>query len=123
MRKWVLKFASYKSPNDIFDAVRNGTKTLETRPNTPKYSKIKIHDILVCVSLDNGETIEKEVLGVRVYKSIMEMSSSEDSNRIFPSAKSPEKLVNIFESFKRRWGKSYADKLEKYGVVVFQIGA
>jgi ASC-1-like (ASCH) protein len=120
-KKWILKFASYKTPNDIFDALKAGIKTVETRPATPKYQKIKSGDILVCVSLDTKEKVEKIVLRVRKYNSVKEMAVKEDPNKILPGVKTGEELEKIFKDFKRKWGKSYADKLDRFGVLVFEI--
>ena len=54
MAKHILRFASYKKPNDIFEAVKSGEKTLETRPiSTSK--NFKKGDELVLVSLDTKE--------------------------------------------------------------------
>ena len=74
MARWVLKFASYKIKDDIFDAVITRKKTIETRPRNPEsredYSKIKVGDKLVLYSLDSGKKIEKIVTFVHVYNSV-----------------------------------------------------
>lgn len=119
--QWVLKFASYKHPDDIFDAVVEGKKTIETRPINPEsskdYSKIKKGDKLVLYSLDSGRKIEKSVTFVHVYKSVKQMVENEPIEKIFPGVSKPEELELIFEEFKKKWGSSYANKLEKHGIV------
>lgn len=125
MSKWYLKFASYKTPNDIFEAVKSGKKTIETRPRNKKskrdYSKIKPGDILIMQSNETGERIEKKVVFVHIYNSVKELAESEPTEKIFPGIKTPKELVGVFEDFKKIWGKRYAGKLESYGVVAIGI--
>lgn len=121
MAKWFLKFASYKNPNDIFEAVKSGEKTIETRPRNKKsskdYSNIKPGDTLIMCSNDTGEEIEKKVTFVRLYDSIEKMARNESVGKILPGLKTPEQLVDTFEELKEKWGRRYAEKLDKYGIV------
>jgi ASC-1-like (ASCH) protein len=63
MAKRFLKFASHERTNDIFQAVKSGQKTIETRPRNKKsskdYSNIKRGDILVMRSNETGVELEK----------------------------------------------------------------
>lgn len=121
MAKWFLKFASYIAPNDIFDAVKSGKKMIETRPRNKKskrdYSSIKPGDTLVMQSNETRERIEKKVVFVHLYVSIKELAENELVEKIFPGVQTPNELVLIFEDFKKKWGRRYAEKLDKYGVV------
>jgi len=125
MRRWILKFASYKKPDDIFDAVVSGKKTIETRPRNPKsrrdYSNIKSGDILVLKSLDSGRAIERIVLFNHTYDSVEEMVDEEDVEKILPGIGSKKSLLKVYEELKSRWGKTYAQKLETYGIVAIGI--
>jgi ASC-1-like (ASCH) protein len=121
MARWILKFASYKKRNDIFDAVKRGEKTIETRSINlaakRNYSQVKPEDILVMLSLDTKERIEKIVTFVHIYKSVAEMAKKESTEKIIPGVKTSKELIDIFEELKKKWGRSYANKLEKYGIV------
>ena len=121
MAKWVLKFASWKKKNDIFEMVKSGKKTIEDRPYNPEkkrnYGKVKPGDILILKSLDSGEIIEKKVKYVHIYPSVLEMAKNEPVEKIIPGVKTAQELVGIFEQLKRKWGRNYARKLEKYGIV------
>ena len=125
MARWILKFASYKTPDDIFDLVETGEKTVETRPRNPEslrdYSNIKTGDFLVLKSLDTGKKIEKIVSFVHLYNSVSEMIETEDEEKIFPGIGSKENLLNFYGEVKKKWGRSYAQKLEKYGIVAIGI--
>jgi ASC-1-like (ASCH) protein len=121
MSRWLLKFASYKQKNDIFDAVRSGKKSIETRPFNPQkkhnYSKIIPGDTLVFYSLDTHEKLEREAVYTRVYKSVVDMVENEPVEKILPGIKSKSALLKVYEELKSKWGKTYAQKLEKYGIV------
>lgn len=113
----ILKFGSWKKENDIFEAVKNGIKTIETRPATEKYLGIGVGDRLTLVSLETSETCERKVSYVHKYKTVEEMGENEEVSKIVPGVKTKEELVEVFEEFKKKWGKEYAEKLEKFGIV------
>jgi ASC-1-like (ASCH) protein len=121
MPRWYLKFASYKTPNDIFNAVKTGDKTIETRPGNAKgkknYADIKPEDILIMRSNDTGEELAKVVTFVHSYKSISEMAENEPVGKIIPGINTTEELVNVFDKLKKKWGRRYTEKLEKFGIV------
>ncbi|KKQ41402.1 MAG: hypothetical protein US60_C0041G0004 [Microgenomates group bacterium GW2011_GWC1_37_8] len=121
MSKWLLKFASYKQKDDIFNMVKSGEKTIETRPYDPRkkrnYSIVKPGDILIFYSLDSKKRIEKIATFIHIYNSVEEMVRTEPVDNIFPGIKTPENLLKVYEEVKKKWGKSYANKLEKYGIV------
>ena len=116
MKKWYLKFASFEKPNDIFDLVKSGEKTIETRPVSPGSSKnpaiYQKGDILVLKSVDTGEIIEKVIDFVHIYPSIEAMASSESPSKILPGITSKQGIIDVFDVAKRKWGSSYAKKLE-----------
>ena len=120
MKKWILRFASYRKPDDIFDLVLSGEKTIETRPRNPKssrdYAKIQVGDVLILKSVVSVRIIEKKVSAVHLYGSVNEMVEKEDEEKIFPGIGSKENLVGFFEAVGKKW-RSYAEKLDKYGII------
>ncbi len=125
MKTWTLKFASYKQPDDILNAIESGLKVIETRPYTPNdskdYSKIERGDKLIFVSLDTGKKIQKTALGTKVYKTVAEMLQQEDYENIFPGIGSKESLLSVYEEVKEKWGPEYKYNLEHYGIVAIYI--
>lgn len=121
MKKWYLKCASFETPHDIFTAIKNGTKTIDTRPRNPESSRnpelIQEGDVLVITSLETGESIEKSVSFIHVYKTLEALAQSEDPNLIFPGTVSGSELLLKFQKAKSKWGSGYKSKLEKYGIV------
>lgn len=124
MTVWNLKFSSYKKPNDIFNFLKSGEKTIETRPYNPSksdYSKVVPGDVIIFESADNGETTRKVVAFVHLYDSLNKMVSNEPVNKILLGVGSPEKLLKVYDELKDKWGKDYKNALEKYGVVAIGI--
>lgn len=121
MAKWFLKFASYKKPNDVFDMVKSGSKTIETRPRNKEssrdYSRIKPGDTLIMQSNDTGERIEKTVTFVHLYDSIEGLAENEPVKKVLPGVSSSNELIEVFQELKKRWGRRYGEKLEKFGIV------
>jgi len=76
---------------------------------------------LILKSLDSGRKIEKKVSFVHIYESVEEMVNTEDEEKIFPGIGSKKNLLKLFEEIKNKWGKAYAHKLEKYGIVAIGI--
>lgn len=117
-KTWVLRFASYKTPDDILNLIISGNKTIETRPNTKNFN---VGDKLILVSMTSKRKIEKTINFVHIYKSPEEMLETEDFNKIFPNIGSKEKLLEVYEVAKIKWGKKYKNELEIFGIVAIGI--
>jgi ASC-1-like (ASCH) protein len=106
--------------------IKDGRKTIEDRPlnlaRKRHYGQVKPGDLLICVSLETKERLEKKVNWVKIYKSVREMADNEPVEKIIPGVKTADELVAIFEQLKRKWGHRYAYKLEHYGIVAMGIG-
>jgi ASC-1-like (ASCH) protein len=121
MSKWLLRFASHKKTDDIFNLVLSGEKTVETRPYNPlakrNYSKVKPGDTLIFYSLDSKKRIIKTATFTHVYSSVEKMLLKESAEKILPGIGTSENLIKVFEEVKEKWGKSYKRQLENYGIV------
>ncbi len=122
MKIWNLKFASYKTIDDIFNMILSGEKTIETRSRNPNdrgddYAKVKEGDILKIVSLDTGKEIQKTVIFNHVYSSVEDLVNNEDVTKILPSIKDNEEYLTVIEDVKNKWGEKYKYELENYGMV------
>lgn len=115
---WVLRFASYKTPDDIFNLVLTGQKTIETRPNTKDF---KVGDKIVFVSMASKRKIEKTINFVNKYKSLKEMVENENIEKIFPGIGLKENLLKFYEDAKVKWGKKYKSDLENFGIIAIGI--
>ncbi|QQS39204.1 hypothetical protein IPM62_01145 [Candidatus Woesebacteria bacterium] len=84
-------------------------------------ANFKPGDILVLKPLDSSEVLDRIVDFIHVYSSVEEMAKNEPVEKIFSGCKSPEELAEIFEEVKKKWGKVYTYKIEKYGIVAIGI--
>lgn len=122
MKIWNLKFASYKTKDDILNFIIDGTKTIETRSRNPNdgdndYTNIKVGDILKFVSLDTGIELQKTVTFNHVYSSVKDLAKNEDVRKILPSVKNSEEYLKVIEEVKSKWGEKYKYEIENYGIV------
>jgi ASC-1-like (ASCH) protein len=109
----ILRFGEIN--RDIFEAIKAGTKEVETRAASPKFSGIKIGDtvILKC----GRDKIEKKVVSVKKFKGIKELLSEYELSKLDPGIDTVEKLEKMYYSF-----PGYREKIKKYGLValIFQ---
>lgn len=100
---------------DIFDAIRSGRKTIETRAATVRYQKIKKGDrvILVC----GKDLFEKKVIDVAIFKSIDALLKKYKVRQINPNVKTEEDLRELYYSF-----PGYREKIKKHGLVAIELG-
>ncbi len=96
----------------VFDSIKDGQKTIETRAATNRYRKIKQGDILVFSCI--GEKLEKEIEKVDYFKSIDEMLKTVDFKKIMPFVDSVEEMKQVYYSF-----PDYQEKIKKVGLVAF----
>lgn len=99
---------------NIFEAIKNGTKTIETRAATDKYKAIKEGDILDFVCSE--EHLQKKVLEVKLFKTIEEMVEELGIKPIAPFADSIEEMKNIYYSF-----PNYKEKIANFGLIAFKL--
>ena len=122
MKTWRLRFASYKTPDDIFNLIVNGKKTIESRqrkaPGSHKnYQDVKPGDKLLFCSVVSGREVTKEVTFINKYNSVEEMVNKEDVELIFPGVGSKENYLKVIDEVKNKWGEKYKFELEHYGIV------
>lgn len=112
MTKHILKIRQVDKV--VFDAIKNGQKSIETRVATDKYRKIKTGDVLVFVCGD--EKLEELVKGVSIYRSIDEMVRVINFKNIMPFVDSVDEMKRVYFSF-----PNYKEKIEKFGLVALKL--
>lgn len=122
MKIWNLKFASLNKPDDIFELIVSGKKTIETRSRNPTegendYTNVKPGDTLHFYSLDTGRELNKTVISNHIYDSVEDMIAQEDVEQILPGVGSKERYIEQLEEAKNKWGEKYKFELEHYGIV------
>lgn len=111
-KKLTLRFQAVK--RDIFEAVRNGRKEVETRAASPKFINIKEDDIIKCVC--GKDFFEKKVKKAQIFKNIPEMLKKYKVKQIHPFVNSKKELEAVIMSF-----PNYREKIKKYGLIAMEF--
>jgi ASC-1-like (ASCH) protein len=111
-KKIILRFRAIN--HDIFEAIVNGKKKIETRAATEKFRNIKAGDtvILVC----GKERAEKKVIKVEIFKSIAEILKKYRPEDFNPKIHAAQEARDMWHSF-----PGYKEKILKYGLVVMRL--
>lgn len=103
-----------KINKDIFIAIQNGSKSVETRAATVKYKNIKPGEKVI-FSCDK-ETFEKIISRVTHFDSIESMLREYKPSDINPWIQTKEELEKMYDSF-----PGYKEKIQKEGIVAFEF--
>lgn len=96
----------------MFDDVKSGLKSIETRAGTVAYQKIEAGDTLTLTC--GKEKLVKAVKEVKHYSSLDEMFKELNLKDIMPRVDSIEEAKKIYYSF-----TGYRERLENDGVLAF----
>jgi ASC-1-like (ASCH) protein len=99
----------------MFDDIKSGLKSIETRAGTVAYQKIVEGDTLTFTC--GKDKLVKVVKEVRHYNSLDEMFNELDLKDIMPRVESIEEAKKIYYSF-----TGYRERLERDGVLAFSLG-
>lgn len=97
---------------DKFEALVNGSKSIETRAATPKYRNVKVGDVLAFRC--GKDQVSKTVKSVRLYKGVKDIDYTYDL--ILPGAKTTDDLLQMYKSF-----PGYSHKIEQFGLVAWEL--
>lgn len=106
--------------NRPFKAIKNGTKKIEVRTNTPNspfdYFSIKPDDQIELTNEETGESLVTKVKDIRKYSSVRELLESEGTRNVLSSGGNLEQGII---SINRLTG--YFENIPKYGVLAIEI--
>ncbi len=112
MENKVLKFRTIN--RDIFNAIKDGTKKIETRAATEKYCRIKVGDVVTLVC--GKSKFRKKIKCVEIFKTITAMLKKHKPEEINPACKSAGELRKMYHTF-----PGYREKIKKYGLVAWEL--
>jgi len=98
----------------VFAAIKNGVKKIETRAAIASYRKIKKGDTIIFVC--GGKSIEKEISGAVLYKSIGALFRQYKVKDVFPGLTTINEARKVYYSF-----PDYREKLKKYGLIAWKL--
>lgn len=112
MKKHILRFK--KIDKGIFNDIKKGLKTIETRAATIKFRNIKKGDTLVF--LCDKERFNKEVIEVKHFKSIDNMAKNLDIKKVMPQISSLKEMKAVYYCF-----PGYQEKINKFGLIAVRF--
>lgn len=111
-KKIILRFRRIN--RDIFLAIKNNKKKIETRAASKKFRSIKTGDKLIFVC--GKEKIERYAKKARVFKTIKALLKKYKPREINPKAFSEKEITKIYYSFPK-----YKEKIKKYGLIAIEL--
>lgn len=111
-RNLILRFRAVNK--DIFEAIRDGRKEVETRSASPKFHNIKSGDIIKCVC--GTDSFKKKVKKAQIFRTIPEMLRKYKIKQIHPFVNSQKELEKVYCSF-----PNYREKIKKYGLIALEF--
>ena len=102
----------FEVQREHFDNIKNRTKTIEGRKNTPAWQRIKVKDI-VRVRCNNEEVLVK-VTDIKLYISLYDYLYNEDINEVMPQ----RGLVEIYNTYLTFWSQ---EEIDQWGIRAFHI--
>ncbi len=98
----------------VFEAIKDKTKTIETRAASDKYKKVAVGDILCFIC--GKETLEKKVKSVSLFKNIEELTEKFYFKEIVPFANSVKEVKEIILGF-----PGNKEKINQFGIIAFEM--
>lgn len=114
MERKTLKLRFRKVNRDIFDAIWDGRKIVETRAATERYRKIKKGDCVVLVC--GKDKFEKQVTASCIFKNVAALLKKYKIGQINPNMKTEDELRKLWYSF-----PGYKEKISKHGLIAMEL--
>lgn len=112
VKKYTLKFR--QTNQDIFEAIKNGTKKTETRAATSKFRNIKKGNVLELTCGKNK--LKKKVKEVEFFKDVTALLKKYRPTEIIPGIKTTAAFKKIYFGFPK-----YKEKIKKFGIIAFKL--
>lgn len=111
-KTFILRFGA--ANKDIFDAIKEGKKKIETRAASIKFRNIKAGDIVILSC--GAQKFEKHVRSARIFKTVRAMLRNYKPREINPRISTEAELIDIYYSF-----PGYRDKIKKFGLIALEL--
>ena len=111
-KKHILRFRA--ADRDIFDAIVNGKKKVETRAATQRYIGMHVGDTVVLIC--GTKKASKTVSAAKIYKSIGALLKKYKPQHIHPAYKTTKEITDMFYSF-----SGYRETIKKSGIIALEL--
>jgi ASC-1-like (ASCH) protein len=108
----VLRFRSVN--RDIFEAIKNGKKKIETRTASLKYRLTKAGDTIIFVC--GKSKFSKIVKSVEMFRTVAAILKKHKLAQINPNIKTEKEARAMWKSF-----PGYANKIRRCGLIAFTL--
>src|SRR3989344_2053895 len=112
MATYILRFR--RENKDFFDAIKDGTKSVETRAASARYIYIKRGDTLVFSC--GGEILKKTVSRKEKFSNLPALIQKYDFRNINPFVHSKREFFDMYDGF-----PMYKQKIKKFGILAFEL--
>lgn len=112
MKTWTLRFRAVDEK--IFNEIRDGSKSVETRAATIKYKPIEVGDVLLFVC--GKKRLSKKITKKNHFSSIDFMIKKIPYKKIMPSIKSVQEMKKVYSSY-----SGYDEKIQEFGIFAFEL--
>lgn len=109
---YTLRFRAIN--RDTFDAIRRGSKKVETRAATVRYRDIEGGDAVVFVC--GKDKFERRVKRAMIFKTITAMLKAYRVSDIAPKLSTAEELRAKYYTF-----PGYSEKIKKFGLIALEL--
>ncbi len=111
-KEHILRFRAVNK--DVFDAIRNGKKKVETRAWTKHYASVKEGDTLV-FKCDKSQ-FKKRVKSTRTFRSVEALVRKYRPKDINPSTNTLGELKSTYMTY-----PNYEEKIRRYGLIAWEL--
>lgn len=108
----ILKFRTVN--RDVFKAIINGKKNIETRAATPKYREVKVGDVLTLVC--GRDQADMKVVSVELFRTIGALLKKYKPLEINPKTETVKEARAMWHSF-----PGYDEKIKQFGLVAWKL--
>lgn len=114
MKRAIVQLKFRAENGDIFEAIRDGRKKIETRAATEKFRDIKRGDTVMLACGQNK--LEKTVKHSEVFKTIGALLKKYAVKEINPACATEKELREMYHSF-----PDYKEKIKKHGLIALEL--
>ncbi len=111
-KTWTLKLRA--SDMEMFDQIKSGAKSIETRAATIKYRPIEKGDTLVFSC--GSKRLSRVILAKHHFSGVDALVAKMPFKKIMPSAESVDAMKKIYASY-----PGYEEKIKTNGIFAFEI--
>lgn len=103
-----------KENKDIFEMIKSGQKSVETRAATQRYKSIIPGDVLTFVC--EGDSFKKTVTKTKVFPSIHSLLERYQPKEINPKLETAGEINAMYQSF-----PGYEAKIKEHGILAIEV--